>query len=322
MKFYPVFALVVGFALSIPFLAHAAEEGDDLPPPAVTSIDPDEDIVPATAPAAPKKSTPRDREKDPWFRNAGEYLSSRSTRSLAPTDVNTKIITDAKRFDVSLGKRIPLIRWAEDDLHTGWAIGVDGGMLASLVRYMNDGRLTFATNTFDGFFGGWIGFTHGSGWLAMFRTAHLSAHLVDNSPLFANPVAYSQFWNEIVIGKSFPETRRPSDWDLHIQGSVGMNNTATPRTDQPRATLGVDLGFCLSGPDSLAIITSADALRAGVLAQRDTYGLFLGIGYLNRPENTRRPFRAGVAHFTGSDYRNQLFLNRQRWTTLEVATEF
>ncbi len=130
MKSICFFALFLGFVLCFTVNASAADEAEDLPPPAVTSIDPDQDIVPAAAPTTPAPKKSRSREDEPWYRNAGEYLSSRSTRALAPTDVNTKIITDAKRFDVSLGKRIPLLRWAEEDLHTGWAFGIDGGMLA------------------------------------------------------------------------------------------------------------------------------------------------------------------------------------------------
>ncbi|MFX7140345.1 hypothetical protein ABTH88_20675, partial [Acinetobacter baumannii] len=75
-----------------------------------------------------------------WYHNAGEILASRTTRTIAPTDVSTKIISDAKRFDVSLGKRIPLYNWATDGLTSTWSVGVDGGMLASLVRYSNQGR--------------------------------------------------------------------------------------------------------------------------------------------------------------------------------------
>jgi hypothetical protein len=145
---------------------------------------------------------------------------------------------------------------------------------------------------------------------------------VDNSPLILTPLSYSQFWNEIIVGKSFPGTSAPSDWDLHIQGSVGLNNTSTPRSNQPRASLGADFGYAFSGPDSLGILASADALRAGVMGQKNTYAYFLGLGYLSRPQTTHRPFRAGVAYFTGSDYRNQLYMNSQDWFTFEIATEF
>ncbi len=270
------------------------------------------------APASP----PPSEERRPWYRSASEFLASRSVRKNAPTDVNTKVITDARRIDVSLGKRIPVFGGTDEGLYEGWAIGVDGAMIASLVRYTNEGRLTFATNTFDGTFGLWAGYTNGDGWLAMFRAAHLSAHLVDNSPQILNPISYSQFWNEIIVGKSFPETRVASDWDLHLQGSVGLNNTSTPRSSQPRATVGADFGYAFCGPDSLGLLASADALRAGVYGQLNTYSFFLGLGYLSRPQTTHRPFRAGLVYLTGSDYRNQLYQSKQNWLTFEVATEF
>lgn len=257
-----------------------------------------------------------------WFRHAGEYLASRSTRATLPTEVSTKIITDGKRFDTSVGKRIPLFWWGEEGRHSGWAAGIDGGMLASLVRYTSGGKLTFATNTFDGYFGMWIGRAWEEGWLAMFRVAHLSAHLVDNSPRFLTPVGYSQFWNEVIVGKTFPAPTELSDWDVHLHGNLGLNNTSTPAADQPRAGLGADFGYALSGPDSLALIAAADATRAGVENQKLSYAFFLGMGYLKRPNTTHRPFRFGLAYFRGSDYRNQLYFERQNWLTVEVGAEF
>gem|GEM_PF-7118407 len=279
--------------------------------------------LPPSPPAAP---APSSNEPPPenllWFRNAGEYLASRSTRTMLPAEVSTKIITDGKRFDVSVGKRISMLRWSEDGRHSGWSAGVDGGMLASLVRYTNAGRLTFATNTFDGFFGLYVGHATPDGWLGIFRVAHLSAHLVDNSPRFLTPVGYSQFWNEIIVGKTFPNPTELSDWDLHLQANLGLNNTSTPASDQPRAGLGVDYGYAFNGPDSMGLIATADASRAGVMNQKLTYAFFLGMGYLKRPQTTHRPFRAGLAYFRGSDYRNQLFFEKQNWLTFEVATEF
>ncbi|HEY8278867.1 MAG TPA: hypothetical protein VIH99_04545 [Bdellovibrionota bacterium] len=307
MQSFRLLWLLVGMAL-LPFTV-LADEGDD---PLPMSKDPT---------LSPPFAQPR-LESDPWFRNPGEFLSSRSIRMSVPNEVNTKIITDAKRFDVSLGKRVPLLAWGEEGLYEGWAIGVDGGMLASLVRYSNNGRLTFATNTFDGTFGAFVGFTNGDGWLGMFRTAHLSAHLVDNSPRFLTPIGYSQFWNEVTIGKSFPEWRNPSSWDLHFQGTVGFNNTSAPAAQQPRGSFGMDFGHTLSGPDTLAILASGDVLRAGVVNQPVSYTFFLGLGYLNRPETSHRPFRMGVVWFRGSDYRNQLYFNRQNWVTFQLATEF
>jgi len=288
--------------------SNAEEIPTDLPPPPIVAETP-----------SPLEPSP---EKQLWYRNAGEYLASRSTRSTLPTDVNSKIITDAKRFDMSVGKRLPIFRWSEDGRHSGWSAGMDGGMLASLVRYTNNGKLTFATNTFDGFFGFYIGHTTPEGWLGIFRMAHLSAHLVDNSPRFQNPIGYSQFWNEIIVGKTFPAPIEISEWDLHLQANVGLNNTSTPASDQPRAGVGVDFGYALDGPDSLALVASADANRAGVVNQRITYAFFLGAGYLKRPHTTHRPFRFGLAYFRGSDYRNQIYFDRQNWLTFEVAAEF
>lgn len=256
-----------------------------------------------------------------WYRHAGEYLATRSTRMGVPTEVSTKILTDGKRFDVSVGKRIPVYTWAEEGPATAWSVGIDGGMLASLERYSRAGNFTFATNTFDGFFGAYVGFVR-DGWVVMFRTAHLSAHLVDNSPRILNPVGYSQFWNEVVVGKTYPEPEETSDWEIHAQGSVGFNNSSMPANKQPRAAAGLSFGHSLSGPDSLAVLASADALRAGVLGQSPSYSFFLGLGTLNRPNTTVRPYRVGLAHFRGSDFRNQLFFARQNWTTLEISAEF
>lgn len=291
-------------------------QAEDVPAP---NSEPETALITETPPVPYNPAVEKAKR---WYRDAGEYLASRSVRPLVPTDVNTKIITDAKRFDVSVGKRIPIHMWADEDLYKTWAFGVDGGMLASLTRYSSEGRLTFATNTFDGMFGAWVGFTNAEGWLVMFRAAHLSAHLVDNSPLFLTPRGYSQFWNEVIVGKTFPRIDQPSEWNLHVQGSVGLNNTGTPSISQPRANLGFDFGHAFSGPDTLGFIASADASRAGVKEQKNTYGFFLGVGYLPRPETTHRPLKIGVAHFTGSDYRNQLYFNTQNWTTFEIETEF
>ncbi len=312
MQFISIIVPLLGFLLS--FSAHAEEVSPTAAPPSETA--------PAQVPPPPVAASEPVKRVYFWYRDSAEYLASKSTRAGLPTDVNTKVITDAKRFDVSVGKRIPLFRWAEDGRHSGWSAGVDGGMLASLVRYTSNGKLTFATNTFDGFFGMYIGHSTPEGWLGIFRVAHLSAHLVDNSPRFLTPIAYSQFWNEIIVGKSFPRPTEISDWDLHLQANLGVNNTSVPVSEQPRAGFGVDFGHALHGPNSLAILASADANRAGVKDQLLTYAFFLGMGFLKRPHTIHRPVRAGLAYFRGSDYRNQLFQERQNWLTFEVATEF
>lgn len=256
-----------------------------------------------------------------WYRDAGEYIASRTTRMGFPTDVNSKILTDGKRYDVSVGKRIPLLLWEEKSLWDSWVFGLDGGMLASLERFARTGKLTFATNTFDGFFGLFAGRAW-DGWIALLRYAHLSAHLVDNHPQVSSPVVYNQFWAEAIVNKSLPGPERESDWDLSLQGSVGLNNTSAPAAKQPRASLGVSYGHALRRAGDYALLASADALRAGVNGQRPTYAFFAGFGTLNRPQTTHRPFRAGIAHFTGSDYRNQFYARKQRWTTFEISAEF
>lgn len=286
-------------------LSHARAEEDPLPQPNLPGYKPGE----------------REPKEKPWYRDAGDYLSSRSVRMGVPTDTNTKVITDAKRFDVSLGKRISLFEWSEKGPAETWAAGIDGGMLASLTRYKKGGQLTFATNTFDGFFGAWIGYI-GGGWLTLFRYGHLSAHMVDsNSDLFAAK-NYSQFWGEIIAGKTFPIHNEESDWEVHLQGSVGMNHTSAPAKKQPRATLGTTVSYSPWGPDSVAFIGSADALRAGVTGQKNSYSFFTGIGSINRPSSKHRPYRVGLAHFAGSDYRNQYYYLKQKWTTFEISTEF
>lgn len=260
-------------------------------------------------------------EESPWFRDAGEYIASRSTRMGFPTDVNTKIITDAKRYDVSVGKRIPLLVWDDDSMSDAWVFGVDGGMLASLTKYSRLGKLTFATNNFDGFFGAYLARAI-DGWFFMFRVAHLSAHLVDNSPQILSPVSYSQFWNEIIVGKTFPAPEEISNWEVHLQSSVGMNNTSSPTAKQPRASGGLSAGYAPGGADRLAILTSFDALNPGVQGQDATYAAFLGFGTLNRPNTTHRPFRAGMAYFFGTDYRNQFYYRKQDWLTFEISADF
>jgi hypothetical protein len=259
--------------------------------------------------------------RDPWYRDVGEYISSRTVRMGLATDPNSKILTDGHRFDVSVGKRLPIYSWGQVSLSEGWAAGVDAGMLASLERSTSHtGTFLFATNTFDGFFSGWAAYT-GGGWIGMFRYSHLSAHLVDNSPRIYSPTTYSQFWNELICGKDFPGPKEKSPWDLYFQGSVGLNNTSAPKNKQPRASLGADFGYSFFGPGSNGLILSADVLHAGVTGQTSTYSFFAGFGSVNRSNTVRRPFRVGVDYFTGSDYRNQFYADRQHWLALEVETE-
>lgn len=282
----------------------------------------DQPLPAPNLPSEQRKTFHQDGGEDqPWYRDASEYLASRSVRMGVPTDSNTKMITDGKRFDVSLGKRISLYHWGEKSMAETWSVGIDGGMLASLTRYKKNGQLTFATNTFDGFFGAYLGYI-ADGWLVMGRYGHLSAHMVDSNPDFLSPNLYSQFWGEIILGKTFPNPLVESDWELHLQSSIGMNNTSAPKAKQPRASFNATGSFAPGGPNKIAVIASADAMNAGVQGQKPTYVFFLGAGSLNRPNTTHRPYRLGVAHYAGSDYRNQYFNKRQHWTTFEISTEF
>lgn len=304
-------------------ISHAEDSGSPLPEASVPKdLYPKEKKQKSEPATSTQPSSAPKTEKTPWFRNAGEYIAHKSTRLGVPTDTNTKIHTDAKRFDVGIGKRIPIFSWGETSPAQAWVIGVDGGMHASLTRFSKNGNLTFATNTFDGFFGAFLARGFSDGWQVMFRTAHLSAHLVDNAPTILNPISYSQFWNEIIVNKTFPAPEVESDWEISLQGSVGLNNSSAPTAKQPRYTGGASFGYGLSGPDSVAILASADMLNAGVRAQDPTYLLFLGLGTLNRPQSTHRPLRVGVAHLAGSDFRNQYFAKKQNWTTFEIATDF
>lgn len=300
--------LVLAALACVPFAN--AEDDSPLPPPNL----PGYKAEPRPQPETAGKHTL-------WFRDAGEYLSYRSVRMGVPTEPSTKLITDGKRFDAAMGKRISVHNWSEKSATETWAVGVDGGMLASLTRYKKNGQLTFATNTFDGFFGAYLGYI-GGGWLSLFRYGHLSAHLVDSNPDILSPTLYSQFWSEFIVGKTFPDPAEESDWEIHLQGSAGFNNTSAPKAKQPRASFGTTVSWSPGGPDSTAIIASADALRAGVTGQKNSYAFFTGIGSLDRPNSTHRPYRVGLGHFVGSDYRNQYYAQRQRWTTFEISTEF
>lgn len=256
-----------------------------------------------------------------WYRDSGEWIANRTTRVGISTEPTSKILSDGKRYDVTLGKRIPLDSWSEESLSESWSVGIDGGMLASLERYKNGGRLTFATNTFDGFFGAWLARAV-DGTIVMLRLGHLSAHLVDNSPDILRRTIYNQFWNEIIIGQEFPNPELRSNWDLYFQGSVGLNYTSAPIQKNPRASFGISAGYCLDGPDSLAVVSSADMLHAGVIGQASSYSYFLGLGYLQRPNSTHRPFRVGATALRGSDPRNQFYANKANFTALELQTEF
>ncbi|NUM89788.1 MAG: hypothetical protein HUU37_11325 [Bdellovibrionales bacterium] len=259
----------------------------------------------------------------PWHADAAEWAAYRTQRPGMPTDPSSKILTDGQRYDITIGNRIPLLIWGLDDGFKSWSFGLDGAMMASLSRYKKDGKLTFATETFDGMFGAFLTRTTGR-WIWMARTGHVSAHLVDNSPdyLKADPLAYNVFWYELVSTFNVVSPEAKSDWDLYFQGSVGWNYVALPQANNPRSGFGATYGHQLNGPDSLALIATADVVRPGITGQKPIYSAFLGAGFLARPESTRRPFRMGVTAFRGSDHRNQYFTRRNKFAAFTIHTDF
>lgn len=268
-------------------------------------------------PAAPKaniEETPR-----PWFRSLGEWVSYRTVRPGLSSDPTTKILTDGARYDLTVGKRIPIFS-IEKSKTKGFVFGGDGGMFASLRRIKGAGTGVFATESFDGFFGLFAAYTWSS-WIAMFRWGHLSAHLVDNAPNFASPINYSHFWGEWIIGKTWPNIEKPSKWLIHAQSSVGMNYKSAPPESNPRVSLGIDGGFSPWSPDALAFLISADLVDSGVEGQSKNYSYFAGMGFLGRPQSTHRPLRFGVTRLAGSDHRNQYYANKQKFLALDISLE-
>lgn len=254
-----------------------------------------------------------------WFRNVGEWLSYRSTRSGLATEPTAKLLTNGSRYDATLGKRISFYSCGKS-LTEGFVAGGDGGMLASLHHIRTTGTGVFGTESFDGFFGLFTGYTK-DGYLAMFRWGHLSAHLVDNAPNFGSPVNYSHFWGEAILGKTWPNPALPANWNLHLQGSAGMNYQASPPTKNPRYQAGFDAGYSPWGFDRLAFLTSSDLQNAGVLGQATHFTAFAGMGFMGRPESTRRPIRAGVTHIWGSDERNQYYSRSDSFWGFEIQAE-
>ena len=318
------------FILCSCFASHsifAADVTNELPKAKVSkdlfSEENDEEDEPATKPTRSiKQSTAKAEARAPWFPSASEFLSYQTQRPALATDPSTKISTDGKRYDMTVGSRIPVHSWAEDEVGYGWSVGFDGGMLASLERYELNGKLTFATETFDGFFGAYLARAAGS-WLLMLRTAHLSAHLVDNSPrVLNNTTIYNLFWNEFLAGYFFRDPTKAQPWNLYMQGSLGANNVAEPRQSNPRATLGLTFNHQLDGPDSLGVILSADSLRAGIAGQKMHYAYFAGIGRAGSLQSTMRPWRAGVTMFRGSDHRNQNYSHTNHFTAFTIQTDF
>lgn len=254
-----------------------------------------------------------------WFRSVGEWMSFRSVRPGLSTEPTSKILSDGGRYDATIGKRLPILS-SGSSLTEGFVFGGDAGMFASLRRLKGTGAGIFATESFDGFFGLFTGFTS-NGYLAMLRWGHLSAHLVDDHPAVSSAINYSHFWGELVLGKTFPDVSKPSDWDLHVQGSVGLNYMATPPQDNPRYKGGIDFGYSPWGPDAWAFLTSGDMEHAGVLNQQKHYSAFAGMGFMGRPESTHRPLRLGVTKVWGSDHRNQFYNTSNSFIGAEMQIE-
>lgn len=257
---------------------------------------------------------------DSYYRNAGEWIASRTVRSGLPTEPSALLLTNGKRYDVTLGKRLDIVNWGETSLWESFSFGVDGGMNGSFTRLNQGGRLTFATETFDGFFGAYLARAW-RGNIAMLRTAHHSAHLVDNSPSILRATQYSQFWTEIIFGRSFPHPDRASRWDLYVQGRLGVHHRSMPKGQGLRTALGVNGGYAFSDPDSLAALFSLDYERAGVVGHLNHYGAFVGLGFLSRTESKRRPFRAGFNWQWGADHRHQFFYKKSSFPSFQIQTE-
>lgn len=260
--------------------------------------------------------------KDPrWYRTPGEWIAARTTRDGLTLEPVAKILSDGKRFDVGLGKRVPVFSWGEESLTKAWSAGFDGGMMVTMFRGRENTNVTFATENFDGFFGAYVARSLYNT-IYMLRVAHVSSHLVDNNPRVLTAIPYSRFWLEAIVGRTFPAVDSSSPWNLHIQGALGFNFTSDPARDSMRYLFGFDLGYNLFGPDSLAIISSFDLRHTGVAGQSHYFATFLGLGRTKRPETTNRPWRIGVSHHWGSDYRNQYFRNTDKFTSMEVQLEF
>jgi hypothetical protein len=260
--------------------------------------------------------------KHSWYRGSGEWIASRTVRDgLVGDEPVTKILTEGKRYDVTIGKRVPLLVINEESLTRAWSVGFDGGMMVTLFRSTgSSSNVAFASENFDGFFGLYVARAMDDT-IIMYRMGHISSHLVDNNRRVTRAIAYSRFWNEIIVSRTLSTVTAASPWDIHVQASLGANFKSEPKQANPRWLFGFDIGRTLGDPDSLAAITSFDVRHAGVKNQGNDYAAFLGIGRLRRPENTHRPYRIGVSHHWGSDYRNQYYLNRSKYTAFEIQIE-
>lgn len=285
--------------------------------PPATNVVPDAENRPAAPPAYAYPVNPS------WYRDLSEWVASRTIRDgLVGDEPTSKILTDGHRYDVSIGKRIPILVFGEATLTRGWSAGFDGGMLATLFRSKNrSSNVTFSSENFDGFFGAYLARALDDT-IIMYRIGHISSHLVDNNPQILRSIPYSRFWQEIIVSQTLNSILKASNWDLHIQGSLGLNFMSEPAKSNPRALLGVDVGRNLGESGSVAMISSLDFRHPGVAQQKPNFSAFLGIGRLKRPQTTGRPYKVGVSHHWGSDYRNQYYLRRTHFTSFEVQLEF
>ena len=261
-------------------------------------------------------------KKHSWYRGSGEWIASRTVRDgLVGDEPVTKILTEGKRYDVTIGKRVPLLAINEESLTRAWGVGFDGGMMVTLFR--NTGRssnVAFASENFDGFFGLYVARAMDDT-IIMYRMGHISSHLVDNNRRVTRAIPYSRFWNEIIVSRTLSTVTSASPWDAHIQASIGANFKSEPKQSNPRWLFGFDIGRTLGGPDRMAAIASFDIRHAGVKSQSNDYAAFLGLGRLRRPESTHRPYRIGVSHHWGSDYRNQYYSSKAKYTAFEIQIE-
>ena len=129
-------------------------------------------------------------------------------------------------------------------------------------------------------------------------------------------------WKYFIFSRTLATVTQASPWDIHLQGAVGLNFKSEPKMHTPRWLAGIDIGRTIGGPSSWAVVSTIDARHSGVLNQHNNYSVFLGIGRLRRPETVNRPVKFGVSHHWGSDYRNQFFNKRGKFTAFEIQVDF
>lgn len=263
-------------------------------------------------------------KKDYWYRSLGDWVASIGIRDNLMIEPNTKILSDGKRYDVSIGKRISLLHSPHRNIKKlGWSFGISASMTASL--RLLDGKnennsLIISTEHFEGLFGLYWGMVHKS-WLLMAQVGHVSSHLVDNNLEVLNYIIYSRFWIELTIGKQFPNMRNNYKWRLYLQNSIGYNFKTEPEKSGIRLLTGMDLSFRLGGIRALSLITSIDFRDLGVREQKSHYTAFLGVGYPKYFYLGNRPWRFGVSYLKGGDYRNQFYQREDEYMALTWQME-